>query len=221
MNLQNQKPQTYRIRICILIITLCTAAFDKGWSKEGLDWWDFFPVRYLEASPHFIGNSQLEAFLEHINQINSRFELMRGLVINAQRLLFSLPHRAKVQERKLPCIRKQKVGQTYSQFTLTARDGPLWLSGGRPSWNTARCWGVGWRLYHLTLAPQEAMKTRAPYHIGSKMLSGNHPLPSFDLLDSCLHQGLAPKDYLLSCQLSNKCEQILLLNTLGYFFLLW
>ena len=130
MNLQNHKPQTYRIRICILITTLCTAAFDKGWSKEGLDWWDFFPVRYLEASSHFVGNSQLEAFFKHINQINSRFELMRGLVMNAQRQLFPLPHRAKVQKRKLPCIRKQEVGQTYSQFTLTARDSPLWLSGG-------------------------------------------------------------------------------------------
>ena len=55
-------------------------------------------------------NSQLEAFLEHINQINSRFELMCALAMNAQRQLFSLPPRAKVQERMLPCIRKQEVG---------------------------------------------------------------------------------------------------------------
>ena len=140
------------MRICILIITLGTAEFDKGWSKEGLDWWALFPVRYLEASPHFIWNSQLKAFLEHINQINSRFELRCALAMNAQRQLFSLPPRAKVQERTLPCIRKQQVGQIYSECTLTARDSPLWLSGRGASWNIARWWGAGWRLHHLTPA---------------------------------------------------------------------
>ena len=181
-----------------------------------------FSVRYLEASPHFIWNSQLEAFLVHINQMNSRFELMCGLAMNAQRQLFSLPPRAKVQERKPPCIRKQEAGHTYSRCTLTARDSPLWSSGRGALLKHCQVVACGLK----TVSPnsctlRKLWKLELHITLVLWMLSGNHPLPSFDLLDSCLYQVLAPKGYLLSCQLSNKCEQVLLLNTLGYFFLPW
>lgn len=166
-------------------------------------------------------NSQLEAFLEHINQINSRFELMCALAMNAQRQLFSLPPRAKVQERMLPCIRKQEVGQIYSQCSLqlgTVLGG--WVAGGL----LKHCQVVGCGLKTVSpnsCTPRKLWKLELHITVGLWMLSGDHPLPSFDLLDSCLYQVLAPKGYLLFCQLSNKCEQVLLLNTLGYFFLLW